>query len=231
MNHHERKAVPVGSLSLWVERSCLALGALALVTVALVYADAWYASTRAVAAFERALERRAAPEASPQLAGRAVLPPEALPGSAATPSTPSARLQAGTDALPVALLRAPRLGLEVPVFVGTDLRTLNRGVGLVEGTAPPDTTGNTVISGHRDSFFRPLKDLEPGDELDLVLPTGVEQRFEVEQIFVTDPLDVSVLEPTAVRRLTLITCYPFAYVGFAPERLIVRAGPADPARG
>lgn len=230
MNQHERKTVRAGSMSLWVERACLTLGVLALVTVALVYADAWYASSRAVAAFERQLERGAA-NAVPVSAERAVLPPDESPPPAAATSTAAAQVRAGTDGMPVALLRAPRLGLAVPVFVGTDRRTLNRGVGLVEGTAPPDAAGNTVISGHRDSFFRPLKDLEPGDELELVLPTGIEQRFEVEQIFVTDPLDVSVLEPTAARRLTLITCYPFAFVGFAPERLIVRAAPADPGQG
>jgi len=223
MKHDQRKAVRAGSSSLWVERVCLTIGALALVTVIVVYADAWYSSTRAVAAFERQLEQ----PATAQRAGGFMLPPDESPAAGAQRSPASAPVQqAGADGLPVALLRVRRLGLEVPVFVGTDQRTLNRGAGLVEGTALPDATGNTVISGHRDTFFRPLKDLEAGDELELMLPTGALQRFEVEQIFVTDPLDVSVLEPTPARRLTLITCYPFAFVGFAPERLIVRAEPA-----
>lgn len=230
----DRKPTNAGrssTVSLWVERSCLTLGALALLTVALVYADAWYTSTRAVAAFERQLKRPTVPEAAPPLARPVQLPPQESPASAIEASTAEATtartpVQNGTRGLPLALLRAPRLGLEVPVFPGTDQVTLNHGAGLVEGTAPPDAGGNTVISGHRDSFFRPLKDLEVGDQLELVLPTGAEQRFNVQRIFVTDALDVSVLDPTAARRLTLVTCYPFTFVGFAPERLIVWAEPA-----
>ena len=110
------------------------------------------------------------------------------------------------------------------VFVGTDQHTLNHGAGIIDGTALPGATGNTVISAHRDSFFRPLKDIEVGDVIELRALDGV-QHFQVGEIFVTDPLDVSVLEPAEGRMLTLITCYPFGYVGFAPDRLIVRAHP------
>jgi len=122
----------------------------------------------------------------------------------------------------LALLSIARLELEVPIFSGTSKKTLNRGAGLVEGTSPPGAAGNIVVSAHRDSFFRPLEDIRVGDVIELQSPDGM-QRFEVGKIFITDPLDISVLEPTAQPSLTLITCYPFRYVGFAPERFIVRA--------
>lgn len=122
----------------------------------------------------------------------------------------------------LALLSIARLELEVPIFSGTSKKTLNRGAGLVEGTSPPGAAGNIVVSAHRDSFFRPLEDIRVGDVIELQSPDGM-QRFEVGKIFITDPLDISVLEATAQPTLTLITCYPFRYVGFAPERFIVRA--------
>ena len=122
----------------------------------------------------------------------------------------------------LALLSIARLDLEVPVFSGTSKKTLDRGAGLVEGTSPPGAAGNIVVSAHRDSYFRPLEDIRVGDVIELQSPDGM-QRFEVGKIFITDPLDISVLEPTPQPTLTLITCYPFYYVGFAPERFIVRA--------
>lgn len=122
----------------------------------------------------------------------------------------------------LAVLRVPRLGLEVPVFEGTDARTLNRGAGVVDGTALPGETGHVAISAHRDSFFRPLQEIEVGDLVELSSSTGL-QRFRVADIFITDPLDVDVLAPTSRSLLTLITCYPFRYIGFAPDRYIVRA--------
>jgi sortase A len=131
---------------------------------------------------------------------------------------------------PVALMNIDRLGLEVPVFVGTDRVTLNRGAGIVDGTALPGENGNVVISAHRDSYFRSLKDIEVGDAIVLRTLDGPE-HFQVADISITDPLDVSVLDATDSSTLTLITCYPFYYVGFAPERYIVRAlpVPADAA--
>ncbi|MGI9287619.1 MAG: class D sortase [Pseudomonadales bacterium] len=129
-----------------------------------------------------------------------------------------------TDGHPIALLSIARLNLEVPVFVGTDQRTLNHGAGVIDGTALPGHDGNTAISAHRDSFFRPLKDIEIGDVIELRASSGL-QRFQVSEVFITDPLDVSVLDPADGQMLTLITCYPFYYVGFAPDRFIVRARP------
>ena len=123
---------------------------------------------------------------------------------------------------PLALLRIPGLGIEVPVFAGTDDLVLNRGVGQIEGTALPGEVGNIGIAGHRDGFFRPLKDIAVGDEL--VLETTSESiTFVVEELHIVDPSDVWVLAPTDSPAITLVTCYPFYFIGSAPQRFIVRA--------
>jgi sortase A len=127
---------------------------------------------------------------------------------------------------PLAVLRIPRIGLEVPVLAGTDEWTLDRAVGWVEGTARPGETGNVGIAGHRDGFFRSLKDVRPGDALELAIPGG-SRSYRVDRIRVVHPHDVRDLESTALPTVTLITCYPFYFVGSAPERYIVRATLAD----
>lgn len=123
---------------------------------------------------------------------------------------------------PLAVLRIPKVRLEAPVLPGTDDRTLDRGLGHIDYTARPGTDGNAGIAGHRDSFFRALKDVAPDDliELDTQQMTDV---YRVERTWIVSPDDVSVLDPTPMRALTLVTCYPFYYVGSAPKRFIVRA--------
>ena len=123
---------------------------------------------------------------------------------------------------PVAVLRIPKIGLEVPVLRGTAERTLDRAVGHIEGTAQPGTDGNLAIAGHRDGFFRGLKDIAPGDLIELDTMQG-KDTYRVERTWVVNPEDVSVLDPTSTRVLTLVTCYPFYFVGEAPYRFIVRA--------
>jgi sortase A len=123
---------------------------------------------------------------------------------------------------PAAVLRIPKIRLEVPVLAGTDDRTLDRGVGHIEGTALPGTDGNLGIAGHRDGFFRGLKDITPGDLIQLDTMQGTD-IYRVERTWVVDPEDISVLDPTSARALTLVTCYPFYFVGTAPRRFIVRA--------
>lgn len=130
---------------------------------------------------------------------------------------------------PLAVLRIPRIGLEVPVLAGTDEWTLDRAVGWVEGTALPGEPGNVGIAGHRDGFFRGLKDVRPGDALELAIPGG-SRSYRIERIRVVRPQDVRDLEQTAIPTVTLITCYPFYFVGSAPERYIVRATLADDAQ-
>jgi sortase A len=123
---------------------------------------------------------------------------------------------------PLAVLRIPKLRLEVAVLPGTDDRTLDRALGHIEGTALPGSDGNLGIAGHRDGFFRGLKDIAPGDVIELETMQG-QDVFRVEQTWIVNPEDVSVLDPTPARSLTLVTCYPFYFVGSAPQRFIVRA--------
>jgi sortase A len=120
----------------------------------------------------------------------------------------------------MAVLQIPKLGLRVPVFEGTDDDVLNRGVGRIAGTARPGGGGNIGIAGHRDGFFRGLKDIERGDVLELLLPEG-EETYRVEQTEIVDPDEVRVLEPRESDAITLVTCYPFYFVGSAPQRFIV----------
>ncbi len=129
-------------------------------------------------------------------------------------------LKASPEAL--AVLRIPRISLEVPVLEGTDDWTLNRAVGHIEDTAGLGGNGNVGIAGHRDGFFRGLKDVAVGDALELETQRGIE-RYLIERIWVVEPEDVSVLDPTPSPAVTLVTCYPFYFIGSAPQRYIVRA--------
>jgi sortase A len=123
---------------------------------------------------------------------------------------------------PLAVLRISRVRLEVPVLEGVDESALNRGVGHISGTALPGEGGTVGIAGHRDGFFRVLKDVGVGDIIELETGNGTYQ-YRVSQVLIVDPIDVSVLQPRGVPSLTLVTCYPFYFVGGAPKRYIVEA--------
>jgi sortase A len=123
---------------------------------------------------------------------------------------------------PLAVLRIPKIDLEVAVLEGTDDLTLNRAVGNIAGTARPGEPGNVAIAGHRDGFFRGLKDIEVGDRLELETVTGG-ASYVISELLIVDPQDVHVLAPTETPTVTLVTCYPFYYVGSAPRRFIVHA--------
>jgi len=128
----------------------------------------------------------------------------------------------------IATLRIPRLGLEAAIFRGSDDLTLDRGLGWIPSTAEPGSAGNTGIAGHRDSFFRPLKDLVLDDRIELRTGSSV-QTYIVHSMTVVTPKQVDVLAPTSDAVLTLVTCYPFFAPGDAPNRMIVRAIAADSA--
>jgi len=123
---------------------------------------------------------------------------------------------------PLAILRVPKIALEVPVFDGTDELTLNRGVGRIRGTKQIEQLGNIGIAGHRDGFFRGLKDIASGDIVELEV-AGSRKQYVVTRIQIVKPEDTSVLSPTSTPTLTLVTCFPFYYVGSAPQRYIVTA--------
>jgi sortase A len=115
-----------------------------------------------------------------------------------------------------------RLDVSVVVRAGSDARTLQLAVGHIPGTALPGETGNVGLAGHRDTFFRRLKDIRPDDEIRMATPHGT-FIYRVERTLIVQPNDVWVLDPTDASVLTLVTCYPFSYVGSAPQRFIVRA--------
>ena len=123
---------------------------------------------------------------------------------------------------PLAILRIPKISLEVPIFNGTDDLTLNRGVGRILGTARVGQPGNLGIAGHRDGFFRGLQSIVTGDVVELARP-GFRDRYTVSQIRIVRPEDTYVLESTPGPTLTLVTCFPFYFVGSAPKRYVVSA--------
>jgi sortase A len=123
---------------------------------------------------------------------------------------------------PIARLEIPAIDLSVMVLEGTDELTLNRAVGRIEGTALPGEPGNVGIAGHRDSFFRGLKDLSRDDPITVTTLNGVHQ-YRVKDIQIVKPTDLRVLKDSSSPTLTLVTCYPFYYVGDAPKRFIVKA--------
>jgi len=125
--------------------------------------------------------------------------------------------------VPLAILRIPKIHLEVPVFDDTDDLTLNRGVGRILGTAHVGKPGNLGIAGHRDGFFRGLQNILPDDRIEIVRPQSVVDTYAVREIRIVTPEDIEVLKPTPERTLTLVTCFPFYFVGHAPKRYIVTA--------
>jgi sortase A len=119
-------------------------------------------------------------------------------------------------------LDIPRLRLSVAVLQGTSSRTLRLGAGHIEGTPLPGKAGNSAIAGHRDTFFRVLKDIRGHDEIQFQTATGL-FRYQVDWVKVVEPNDTTVLAPSTRSELTLVTCYPFYFLGEAPNRFVVRA--------
>jgi len=126
------------------------------------------------------------------------------------------------ELLPIALLNIPSVDIRVAVFEGTSDRVLDIGVGRVSGTAEIGVSGNLALAGHRNGYFRGLKDIAIGDEISIQHADGID-HYSVTELLVVKPDAIHVLDPTAESILTLVTCYPFYFVGSAPERFIVRA--------
>jgi sortase A len=119
-------------------------------------------------------------------------------------------------------IEIPRLGLMVAIVEGTTSRTLEVGVGHIEGTALPGEPGNIGIAGHRDTYFRALKDIHMGDEIRIQTAIGL-SRYKVDRVRIVAPDDMSVLTPSPASAITLVTCYPFYFIGAAPHRFVVHA--------
>jgi LPXTG-site transpeptidase (sortase) family protein len=150
------------------------------------------------------------------VAGMPVPDPPAATRSAPEPFAPP------TAGSWVAKLDAPSVRLSATVLEGTDEDTLDRGAGHIEDTPFPGQPGNIGIAGHRDTTFRAVRHLRIGDPLELTTRDGV-YRYLIAKTFVVDPKDVWVLDPGDEPMLTLVTCYPFTYIGNAPRRYIVQA--------
>jgi sortase A len=119
-------------------------------------------------------------------------------------------------------IEIPRLGMTMAILEGTTSQTLRLGVGHIEGTAAPGEQGSIGIAGHRDTYFRALKDIRMSDEIQVQTATGL-SRYEVDWVQIVDPGDTRVLAPSSESAITLVTCYPFHFIGAAPQRFVVHA--------
>lgn len=127
---------------------------------------------------------------------------------------------------PLARMRIERLGLDIIVAEGSDARTLSRAPGHMIGSALPGEADNCIVAGHRDGPFGLLRYIRPGDVVNLDGHAGA-TRYRVDTIEIVDRHDPALLAPTDDPILTLVTCYPFRYVGKAPKRFVVRASLLD----
>jgi sortase A len=123
---------------------------------------------------------------------------------------------------PLGWIEIPRLSILAVVAHGVDSGTLGRAVGHIPGTSLPGRGGNVGLAGHRDTFFRALEDIRTDDAIRLVMPER-DYDYRVIAVSVVEPDRVDVLDPTSASTLTLVTCYPFVYLGSAPYRYVVRA--------
>jgi sortase A len=212
-----------------LESGFLAAGALLLATFLLVRGWGDYQAWSDIRAFEAAMAAESTattistPAATRAASGNGTqYAPE--PDYSLWSSKRVADYQAGNaqrDDPPLAVLSIDRLDLKVPVYNGTDEVNLNRGAGRIKGTAWIDSPGNLGVAGHRDGFFRVLKDIEIGDSIEMLTHKGPSQ-YVVSSISIVDPTDVSVLASGENSSITLVTCYPFYFVGHAPKRFIVK---------
>jgi sortase A len=185
-------------LLLWLERSLLAAGILLGVWCGITLIEARY--------------YKMMPVPSPTAA-------RSLPGDAGSLHPARTAIERGEW---VARLEAPSIGLTATVLEGSDNRTLARAAGHIEETAFPGEPGNVGIAGHRDTTFRPVRDLKVGDPLRVTTADRI-LEYRVASTAIVQPEDVHVLDATPQPTLTLVTCYPFTYIGNAPKRYIVKA--------
>jgi sortase A len=201
-----------GRILKWAQRVLFACAILFLGYCGFALADAWIFQRRESRELDHLLrDQRAASEGTPQ--------PEFSSSPKSAPATPM-------DGL-IGRIRIPRLLLSAVVVEGIGKTTLRRAVGHIPGTALPGQPGNVGLAGHRDTLFRPLKDLRIQDEIQFSTLSG-DFKYVVESLIIVEPDNVGVLAPSPENELTLVTCYPFSYVGAAPRRFVVRARQVSP---
>ena len=215
-----RRSVPVLRI---VEISALVLGVLLIGLYLTAKVDSHRASKGAIDRFNQARNIDVS-----KIREELEAPGREVPGPVDTTLWSEGRIEGHQQSLladldlPLAVLKVPSVDVEVPVFDGTDEVILNRGAGRIEGTAFPGEAGNFGIAGHRDGFFRRLSDVSLGDII-IVQTIDSTATYMIKDIQVVEPSDVWVLDPTDSQMVTLVTCYPFYFVGSAPQRFIVRA--------
>jgi len=196
----------------WIECCLWAVGFLALATCSAV----WFNARQQQAEGNQELDRRVLHSVekarSVQPASRFSHPSRIPPGEL------------------IGRIEIPRLKLSTVVFEGTGDNVLRIGVGHLSGSPLPGEHGNVVLAAHRDTFFRPLRNIHNHDAIDVVTPNGT-RRYRVDSTEIVTPDHVEVLAPTSGAVLTLVTCYPFDWFGHAPKRFIVRAHQLDDRSG
>jgi sortase A len=207
------------SLLDWSRSFLLILGALSLAYAGIAILDAKLYQACETWRFEKALEERG-PLTAPK---ESILPVPVSPSPAERNRGPSVNPGAVTRAgIPLGRIEIPSIGLAVMILEGTSSGILHRAVGHIPGTSLPGQRGNVVITGHRDTFFRPLRHIRKDAEITLTTLYGL-FLYQVDSTEVVEPEDTKVLDDGDGASLTLVTCYPFYYVGPAPKRFVVRA--------
>ena len=207
-----------------VQALLLATGATLLVVFAAAQVDAARTRAHALEAFAVARGDDAAVSESSLTPSPAPLEYSSAPDQALWSEPRVAAYRASANLardVPLGVLTIPSVELEAPIFEGTAELTLNRGIGRIEGTADVGAAGNLGLAGHRDGYFRALKDVHVGDTID-VQSLASTIHYRVTDISIVAPTDVHVLAATDTATLTLVTCYPFYFIGEAPQRYIVK---------
>ena len=207
-----------------VQALLLAAGATLLVVYTAAQVDAARTRAHALEAFAVARGDHAAVSESSLTPSPAPLEYSSAPDQALWSEPRVAAYRASVNLardVPLGVLTIPSVKLEAPIFEGTAELTLNRGIGRIEGTAGVDAAGNLGLAGHRDGYFRVLKDVHVGDTID-VQTLASTTHYRVTDISIVAPTDVHVLDSTDIATLTLVTCYPFYFIGEAPKRYIVK---------
>src|SRR5262245_14441779 len=194
----------------WAERLLLFVGVMCVGYLLYTYVESWLYQSFEDRELDKILNDTAATGTSGTTPEEVAPRPRAVPRRTFAPGSTVGRIE------------IPRLGVSAVIRAGSDARTLRLAVGYIPGTAVPGDVGNFGLAGHRDTFFRKLRDINPDDEIRIVTKDGV-FNYYVQRTNIVMPEDVWVLNPTNYPALTLVTCYPFNYIGSAPKRFIVRA--------